>query len=108
MTEKTEKDEISSERPSEVELLDPSNFHQYLEDNNNALVMFYAPCKTRSLACFATIIIFAPSGCGTCKKVKHEFYDAAVDIAEDLDDSGMAIFNADKHRTFASEFGLMV
>ncbi|XP_077966473.1 uncharacterized protein LOC120341795 [Styela clava] len=85
-TKPVEIDIINSTRPYEVEFLDPENFQKYLDEHDNVMVMFYAPW------------------CGSCKNSKTPYFEAAVDIYEDLEDSSMAIFDAYKHRKFADEF----
>ncbi|CAK8672304.1 unnamed protein product [Clavelina lepadiformis] len=83
-----DKDEILSSKPPEVEWVTPSNLTTFLEENDESVVMFYAPW------------------CGACKNAKGPFFQASVEASEDLPDVGFGIFNAEKYASFLKDFDI--
>ena len=63
--EESEKDEILMGLPEEVTVLNHKNFEEFVEENKEVIVYFYAPW------------------CGVCKGAKPSFFEAAELLADE-------------------------
>ena len=88
----SKRDEMLTDKPDEVAVLDNTNFEDFVDSNEKVIVMFYAPW------------------CGVCKAAKPSYFEAAELLADEDEDTKFAVFNCDSDdpadQLYSAQFGV--
>ena len=90
--EETKEDEMMTDKPEEINVLDHSNFEDFVDSNPKVIVMFYTPW------------------CGVCKAAKPSYFEAAEMLADEDEETKFAVFNCDSTEPadalYSAQFGV--
>nr|XP_009858978.2 protein disulfide-isomerase A5-like [Ciona intestinalis] len=81
-------DIIMKTKPQQVTALNSTTFEKFINSSEQVFIMFYAPW------------------CGACKTSKDAFFQAAIEVYEELDYFKLAVINADKLSSLMKKYNL--